>query len=679
MKKNVLIIFVVLLSMMNVVNAQESVNVKVLLDGQEIIVDGIMAMYKNDASYEDPTEITKDGLALVFAKGTKGNEIWCFSKEVDLKSGDNVLDFNASNMNTYEIVIGKNVHPLDDDVFIEFENLPSETNLELKIQSGNTITVHISDNLQIHRVTLSDVKGSTGINTSQSTELNDGSFGFDGNYYLKPKLEYILMPDRPSFENIFDICYSDDLFIDDMFVMGRGGGCDYKYFDKDGKVVLEGRFGHPSNGLHFEDLPEGVYNMEFTFNEGDLVLISKDIVFLNEKKSLEDKIEDIKQPFKVYVESLPLSGSETDFHELMKKEEDKIVFIIDESKNLDSNILNQNDIKLFHQNNKEFSIKTNFIEVEFNKELIAEMDKTNRDLSMHIKNGLSFYSKEEGAKFMRDTYNILEDMNYICDYEVKIFLSEHDLIAGAFDKRPTLIFYPNDTYLEGVDFRKISVYSDKDKNKTLDLLGGKNSANSIKIELDSPSPYYYFNIYENNITFNDISDSWAKDYIEVMAAKSFINGIGDNKFNPKDTLTKAQFITLLVKAINEKIGGYQGIYNDCKQTDWFTSYVETAYKLGLTNEKKGEEFNPNANISRKEMAVLVVKAYVGYMGSSPKITNPKSFSDVSDISKEDIDYINKATELKLISGMPDGTFKPNNTLTREQAAVIIYRLLNIIN
>jgi len=507
MKKKILVVIMMFLLMNSAVSAQERVKVNVLLDGEELVVDGIMAMYKNGDSYENPKSVTKEGLALVFAQVTKENDVWYLSKEVELKNGDNVLDFNEGEINHHKIVMGKNIHAIDDNVIVVFDKLPDETKLELKIQSENAINLHISDNLKILHMVYTDVKGSTGILVSQATPLDDGSFRFDGNYYLKSKMEYVLMPSRPSFDELFDICLSEDLPIGDMFIMGAGGGCDYRYFNKDGKLVLDRRFGHPSNELHFEDLSEGIYDMEFNFNDGDLILTAKNITFLNEERLLDKSIDDSNQVFEVYPKEIFLSDSEIDFHELMKKKEKKIVFVIDENEQLDGNVMNQGDIDLFHQYGKEFSIKTNFVEVEFDKELIAEMSKVNRDLSMHIKNGLSFYSKEESEAFMKETYNIADDMTYVCDYEIKIFLSEYDLIAGDFPKRATLVFYPYDMYLEDVDFSKISIYSDIDKDKSLDLLGGNNKENSIRIKLELPSPYYYFNLYERPISVSDLQDS----------------------------------------------------------------------------------------------------------------------------------------------------------------------------
>jgi hypothetical protein len=510
--------------------------------------------------------------------------------------------------------------------------------------------------------------GNTGINMSKK-----GEYRFDSNYYLKTKTKYVLMTDRPSFDDLFSICFSDDIAINDMFIMGQNGGCDYKYFNQNGKVALEGRFGHTSNGLHFENLDEGKYDMEFSFHDGDLILTVRDITLVKEEK----KSENTNQPLVINIKSLPLSDSDIDFHELMLREENRIIFSLDIEENIDGNILNQDDIDLFAQRGKEFSIKTNFIQVDFDKDTITEMEETNNDLSMHIKNGLSFFTKEETEDFMNRTYarNITDDMKFVCIYEVMIFLSEHDLIGGEFKNRPKLTLYPYKDYLKGIDFRKVSVFSDIDADNSLDFIGGKNKDGGITIKLENSVPYHYFNLYERGTTFDDISENWARDYIEVMAAKNIINGVGNGLYKPKDKLTKAQFLTLLIRGIDADISMYEGIYSDCKESDWFTPYVEAACNLAIIERTEDSMLNPNSEISRQDMAVMAVKAYEACKSSLPQVLHEKPFIDEKDIDSEALDYIKAAVQLELISGMPDGSFRPLETLTREQASKIIYQLV----
>lgn len=672
MRKILLLTFLLTLISISIAYGQENVSVSVFLDGKEILPNGVMAMYKNnDGSYNNPSEISKEGVALVFVMAEKDHALYCFSKEINLASGKNNIVFNSSNLTVSNIVIDEKMNVMDNHAFIVFENLPPEANLEVNVKSGKMTKVYITNNLIIDHIGLTHIIGTTGINVS--TKEN---FTFNGSYYLKPKMNFVLMPDRPSFEELFDICFGNDIPINDFFSMGTEGGCDYKYFDKNGNVVLEKRFGHISNGLHFENLDEGIYDMEFRFNDGLFVLKAENIHFVNKN----DTPTPSSDPLILHVKTLPLSGSDIDFHELLSRDANRIVFSLDLREGIESNVLNQDDINLFAQSGKTFSIKTPFIQIDFDKETIAEMEKTDRDLSLHIRNTLSHFSKNEVFDFMKNTYSnsLTKDMNFVCAYEVKIFLSEHDLIAGSFNHKPKLTFYPYEDYLKDIDIRKVSVFSDINGTHSLDFISSNHKDGGISIALDKSVPYYYFNLFERKLSYKDIGSSWAKDYIEVMAAQNIIQGIGHNLYKPKDTLTKAQFITLLIKGIDANLCDHKGIYNDCNKIDWFTPYIETAFALDIIDNSKDSLFHPHKKISRQEMAVMAVKAYESTNGSLPTLVNIKPFTDEKDINQKSLKYINIAMQLKLISGLPCGRFSPNDSLTREQAAKIIYQLMKVI-
>ena len=478
MKKLLVFIIILILSINTFSYASEKIDIKVSIDNKELKDYDAVAIYKNqDGSYGKAEAIEKTGDALIFIRKMEGNQIFALSKELKLLSGTNQIKFNSNDFYKEEIHIGEKVHPLDDSVFVSFENLPPEMEIELKMKSGDKKVISMTKNLKIDMVCFSDVLGTTGINISKKD-----NFDFPGNYYARPKNEYGIMSKQPSFEDLFDICDSNGTTTGDMFIMGEGGGCDYKYF-KDGKLVLEGRFGHQSNPLHFENLQEGLYYMEFNFHNGNLVVNAKDVKL-------------VKNGPEVKVNSLPISGSDVDFHELMKSEINHIIFIIEEDKFLDGNILTYGDMDLFDKNNKTFSIESNFIKVDFYKELISEMVKRKRDLSMHIKNGLSYYSKEDNMQFLNQTYKLDENMEFICNYEIQIFLSEHDLIGKDFPLRPILTFKPYQEYTKDRDFEKIGVFADLNKDKIIDKIISKNEEGKISIELKQAVPYYYFNLFE---------------------------------------------------------------------------------------------------------------------------------------------------------------------------------------
>lgn len=665
MKKIIITLILIMLFSVANVFAESEVIISVTYDGKEIVPEAVMAVYSGETNIG---EANHEGTANVLVMANDGDIMMLLMKtDVEIMSGENNIDFKSTETKKINISIGENVTPLDDSVFIDFLNLPPESSIELKLPPKSEKEIVLSNALD-YLIAFTDIKGNTGINISTKNTTQ-----FNGNYYLKQKTENVIMENRPSFEHLFDICYGDNEEINDMFTMGQGGGCDYKYFDKDGNVVLESRFGHVSNGLHFENLENSLYDMEFNFNNGDLILTAKDVSF----KSTAEETSNIDNSLEIKSKALPLSDSDIDFHMIMETDESHIVFNLDKN-DIDGNVLNQDDIDLFYQNNKTFSVKNDFVEVSFDKNIIEEMTDTNYDLSMHIFKGKSFNDKNSAVEFMNSIYDNVNKMTLVGDYNVQIFLNEYDLICGEWNNRPEITFSLAESELKGIDFRKVNTYVSLDDDKMIDLVYSINGDNSITLKLDESINYPYINLYEDGAMFSDIDNSWAKDYIEVMASKGVINGVGNGLYKPTDTLTKAQFITLVVKGMNFERAYYSGIFEDCKEAHWYTSYIETAYKNGLIYLNT-DVFNPNYHITREDMAVISVKAYEKITNNQVNIESTKDFVDAKDISKQSKMYIDKAVSIGILDGMPDGTFRPKDTLTREQAAKIVYKLINLIS
>ena len=98
---------------------------------------------------------------------------------------------------------------------------------------------------------------------------------------------------------------------------------------------------------------------------------------------------------------------------------------------------------------------------------------------------------------------------------------------------------------------------------------------------------------------------------------------------PESDITRAEFITLLVKALNIQTYKYLGIFDDVKKDDWFRPYVEAAEISGLISEVNNSEFDPDGKMTREQMAVLIMNAYK-YINKYDNIPDPKNnyFNDM---------------------------------------------------
>ena len=108
-------------------------------------------------------------------------------------------------------------------------------------------------------------------------------------------------------------------------------------------------------------------------------------------------------------------------------------------------------------------------------------------------------------------------------------------------------------------------------------------------------------------TFSDIQYHKDKAAIEALASREIINGKSENCFEPENTMTRAEFATIIARGLGLPQKS-NGIFDDVTENDWFYSYVNTAYSYGIIKGVSEKEFNPNGTITREEAAVMVTRA-----------------------------------------------------------------------
>ena len=167
---------------------------------------------------------------------------------------------------------------------------------------------------------------------------------------------------------------------------------------------------------------------------------------------------------------------------------------------------------------------------------------------------------------------------------------------------------------------------------------------------------------KTNLT--DISNKhWAKGYINDLVDKKVFTGYEDNSFRPDNYIKVSEFTTVLVKHL-----GYQ-VSTSSDGGKWYTRYINSAITNGLI--KNGEFSNYEAYISRAEMARMIVRG----LNESPS-KNQLTFVDKNDIKEAFKGYIKRASEIKIINGYGDKSFKPDNNATRSESCKMLSVMIN---
>ncbi|MEK3697492.1 S-layer homology domain-containing protein [Paenibacillus sp. FSL R10-2199] len=253
---------------------------------------------------------------------------------------------------------------------------------------------------------------------------------------------------------------------------------------------------------------------------------------------------------------------------------------------------------------------------------------------------------------------------------------EFDLTVGGVAtttfQQPIIIKLPlkNAT---GLDKELLSVT--KIVYSALQFQGGTVDGDYIIEPRDTFSSYA---VVENKVSFKDIASvqAWAGRQIAVVAAKGAIEGVGNGNFAPKSNVTRAEFAKMLIRALNLENNSAKQSFSDVSTTSWYAPYVAVAAEKGIITGRSAAQFDPNATITRAEMATMISRAIKSVNPAANTSASALSkFSDAAKISASLRDGVAFAASNNLVIGNA-GKFNPNNTATRAEAAVIIYRTIN---
>ncbi len=164
--------------------------------------------------------------------------------------------------------------------------------------------------------------------------------------------------------------------------------------------------------------------------------------------------------------------------------------------------------------------------------------------------------------------------------------------------------------------------------------------------------------------------SWAKEAVQFLTDKGFIQGDEKGNFNPAGTLTRAEAAEILSKALDLKATGTED-FSDVNENDWFYNAVlATSPELfdGMGNGK----FEPKAQLTREQAAKVIVQGY--------QLTGKadlSQFADASKASKWAVSYLETAVENGVINGK-GSLLAPQDKISREEFATMVKRTIDAV-
>ncbi len=181
----------------------------------------------------------------------------------------------------------------------------------------------------------------------------------------------------------------------------------------------------------------------------------------------------------------------------------------------------------------------------------------------------------------------------------------------------------------------------------------------------------------NKVRFNDVaSGAWYEGVVSFIAARGITDGVGNGSFGPGMTLTRGQFITMLLRAYGiSPDANPAGNFSDAGNT-YYTGYIAAAKRLGVSDGAGDNRFEPERAITRQEMFKLLYGA-LRAIDKLPQGSSGKTLSDFTDAGQLESWAVESMTYLVRtgVVGGNAGRLTPASTATRAEMAQVLYNLL----
>ncbi len=225
------------------------------------------------------------------------------------------------------------------------------------------------------------------------------------------------------------------------------------------------------------------------------------------------------------------------------------------------------------------------------------------------------------------------------------------------------------------DYRKVIAYYYNETAKGWEAVGG--FVNKTTGELTfATSHFSKYTALEAKKSFPDVSTAWAKDSIEVLAAKNIMGSTGGDKFSPKANITRAEVAAILVRALNLDTKPAVGKFTDVASGKWYAKEVEAAANAGIIDGIGNNKFAPETEVTREQIATMIYRA-LEYKQGKIVVTPPMTFKDTKNISAFATTGVAVTAHKGIVLGS-DNMFMPKDKATREQVSVMIYRMLEAL-
>ncbi|HOA98141.1 MAG TPA: S-layer homology domain-containing protein [Acetivibrio saccincola] len=214
----------------------------------------------------------------------------------------------------------------------------------------------------------------------------------------------------------------------------------------------------------------------------------------------------------------------------------------------------------------------------------------------------------------------------------------------------------------------------EDEGTTGDDKGDKNDDKSPNVTPKPEEVEESDDKLPGTVTFTDIENHWAEENIIGLAKLGIVTGYTDGSIKPNNNITRAEMAVIVVKAASlEPADEINLSFKDKDEIpNWAAGYIQTAVDNGIITGYEDNTFKPSKNLTREEMVVLIIKAFDIAVEEG---LQPPKFKDTDEIGSWALNFVAKSVDLNIVSGYLDNTFKPKRNVTRAETFTVLYNIL----
>ena len=188
-----------------------------------------------------------------------------------------------------------------------------------------------------------------------------------------------------------------------------------------------------------------------------------------------------------------------------------------------------------------------------------------------------------------------------------------------------------------------------------------------------------FGITRKPTVFNDIAGHWAKDDILFAASRGLLNGTGEKVFSPNTGMTRGMFATALYRlAGSPQTAGEGSVFTDVSADAYYAGAVKWASSKGIVNGTTATTFAPDQDVTRQEMAAIMVN-YAKIMGYTlPRTREAVTFTDNASIVSWAADAVKAMQMAGVLMGKDGNCFDPTGTATRAEVSAVLHRYVELV-